>query len=518
MKLLSILCPASILFCSIYGAERPDAWQTHGGDISANSIVWNHKYGQHELGHDAGDRLILAKQPEDAQLYGTACAALAPASIAILGTRFGSNDISKAPAERIAAIMSEILFTGARAYDMTEKDTRTGFAESEAIVKTIREQNQRLPIINNKELVAQYFINLDTLFGPTYVPEDPMRMLINMLHEHVQAHPELVASGAVLSSGAISHAIVYLRGKSPAQARFVLYDSHASFIPDVTQRFEQAQQEFSAKHTQTDLDKMDPVEQATLHAASLPLTGSFLAIAPTLNALMAIARADGRWPVNVASRDALPRDLQSPVFIDVLKTRPTSPARRHPSPPKPVLLDPYQRARTTANAFIAALSHAQTTQDFKEIGDQFEESIHILSESAQNELIQRFGEAQIKREKELKQEAAAIAARQKAEAEQARLADQALRAAAPVRISPTAIVSLAPRPGTKPARPPLADRLVAEAEQLASHAQTMDITQLREAISTIADTLHARLNDAQQKKVARALETVDSELIAKGGV
>lgn len=126
----------------------------------------------------------------------------------------------------------------------------------------------------------------------------------------------------------------------------------------------------------------------------------------------------------------------------------TAAACRPPSPPKAVLLDTYQEARATANTLITALAHARTTHDFKEITSQFQKTITILTQPAQKELIQQFGNAKIARERDLRTQT--IRARQLKLEHDAQLKrekyerERAARAASQLRTSPKTIVKPAP--------------------------------------------------------------------------
>jgi hypothetical protein len=113
-----------------------------------------------------------------------------------------------------------------------------------------------------------------------------------------------------------------------------------------------------------------------------------------------------------------------------------------------VLLDTYQEARATANTLITALAHARTTNDFKEIATQFQKTITPLTQPAQKELIQQFGNAKIARERDLRTQA--IRARQLKLEHDAQLKrekyerERAARAASQLRTSPKTIVKPVP--------------------------------------------------------------------------
>gem|GEM_PF-4713554 len=245
-----------------------------------NGTVINYLYGQHEVFDRAPGEVRFAV--EAGSPYCVACAAMAPAAVAVLRDTlllngdFSVNTLSNASFEMF---FESVLTAGAQAYRSIPHD-KSGFAAPESVARYFEtEYPIRFDQSFNTSVDTAVF---ESLIG-SYTTEAHIRLAARSLAERVfSAH--LPAAGVVFTGAGACRTLFFIAPHGKYPGAFALYDSHADAGGNLGSYLWIGKGIRDARDVQIGIDQM-----------------------------IEAARQNGRWWIGVKFKNPL-----STVFIDVL--------------------------------------------------------------------------------------------------------------------------------------------------------------------------------------------------------
>lgn len=274
--LLSVFCQTKDMCYQIIKTGKQEQ-PIERPELPPHTQIFNYARGQYDILNTDGQAS-----------YRTACAAMATAAVIILGGQLSQHTpFESLSDEEKTQLMENILTTGATVYDATPDKDEHGFAKADTVAPLIiSSQPQNVTFTVNDELVLSTHVAIQSLLPKDdYTPDKPFRTILQIMQAHTDHNDGISATGVTLSNGTVSRAVLYIRGDSPENSRFVLYDSH----------------------------------HITLLGDYVQGNGSFVASAPDIDTIISIADNDGRWPTRIENRgEATDFDiLKSLMFIEI---------------------------------------------------------------------------------------------------------------------------------------------------------------------------------------------------------